>query len=62
MGTEFEKRVIEKLSEISNATKEIGEIKELVKGLDTLNRNIEEQNKNIEKLIKILVERESKKD
>lgn len=43
--TEFEKKVLEKLSDIQA----------IVEGLDTLN-------KNIEKLIKILVDKETKKD
>jgi len=45
MENEFEKKVIEKLSEIEK----------VVKGLDTLNRNIEN-------LIKILIEKKEKKD
>lgn len=52
MTAEFEKGVIEKLSKIEEVSKEI---KELIKGLGTLNRNIE-------KLIKVLVEKEGKKE
>ena len=45
MGNEFEKKALEKLSNIEK----------IVEGLDTLNRNIE-------KLIKILVKREGEKE
>ncbi len=45
MGNEFEKKVLEKLSNIEK----------IVAGLDTLNRNIE-------KLIKILVKKEGEKE
>jgi len=44
MNTEFEKKIVQKLDEISKG----------VRGLDELNRNIE-------KLIKILVENEGRK-
>ncbi len=75
MATEFEDAVYKKLKELIENTKDIHDIHEIVKGLDELNRNIEKQtaanlelnrnierqNQNIEKLIKILVEKEKPK-
>jgi len=72
MPSEFEEAVVKRLTKLIKTTEDIHGI---VNGLDELNRNIERQNqniekqtganlelnKNIEKLIKILVEKGSKK-
>ena len=51
MSTEFERKVVEKLSNIER----------VVNRLDELNRNIEQWNKHLEELIKLVIEKARKR-